>query len=145
VPDPAPRREVLGVEPEQSRLAGVRMQEAQGELQRGGFPRAVRAEDPDDLAGGDLEREIVDREQGPVCLAQPPRFQGRRCRHFFSTDLSVDPSSCGPAAMCTPASRRARNLSCAVPFPPEMIAPAWPMRFPGGAVAPAMNPTTGFL
>ncbi len=25
-------------------------------------------------------------------------------------------------------------FSTAVPFPPEMIAPAWPIRFPGGAV-----------
>ena len=25
-----------------------------------------------------------------------------------------------------------------------MIAPAWPIRRPGGAVRPAMNPTTGF-
>ena len=25
-----------------------------------------------------------------------------------------------------------------------MIAPAWPMRRPGGAVAPAMNAVTGF-
>jgi hypothetical protein len=27
----------------------------------------------------------------------------------------------------------------------ETIAPAWPMRRPGGAVRPAMKPTTGFL
>ena len=26
-----------------------------------------------------------------------------------------------------------------------MMAPAWPMRRPGGAVWPAMNPTTGFV
>jgi hypothetical protein len=26
-----------------------------------------------------------------------------------------------------------------------MIAPAWPMRLPGGAVTPAMKPTTGFF
>src|SRR5260221_6335116 len=30
------------------------------------------------------------------------------------------------------------------PFPPDMIAPAWPMRRPGGAVRPATKPTTGF-
>jgi hypothetical protein len=28
---------------------------------------------------------------------------------------------------------------------PEMIAPAWPIRRPGGAVWPAMKPTTGFF
>jgi len=26
-----------------------------------------------------------------------------------------------------------------------MMAPAWPMRRPGGAVRPAMNPATGFF
>ncbi len=36
-------------------------------------------------------------------------------------------------------------MSAAVPLPPEMIAPAWPMRLPGGAVWPAMNAATGFV
>jgi hypothetical protein len=29
--------------------------------------------------------------------------------------------------------------------PPEISAPAWPMRLPAGAVTPAMKPTTGFF
>ena len=33
----------------------------------------------------------------------------------------------------------------AVPDEPEMIAPAWPMRFPGGASNPAMYATTGLV
>src|SRR4029450_4302471 len=37
------------------------------------------------------------------------------------------------------------SFSCAVPLPPEMIAPAWPMRLPGGAVCPAMNAATGLV
>ena len=45
--------------------------------------------------------------------------------------------------MVTPALVRAAILSAAVPLPPEMMAPAWPMRLPGGAVWPAMKPTTG--
>src|SRR3954471_16515622 len=44
-----------------------------------------------------------------------------------------------------PALRIASILSPAVPLPPDMIAPAWPMRRPGGAAAPAMKPTIGFL
>ena len=44
-----------------------------------------------------------------------------------------------------PASSMALILSDALPEPPEMIAPAWPMRRPGGAVWPAMKPTTGFF
>lgn len=38
----------------------------------------------------------------------------------------------------TPASSSASYFSAAVPLPPAMIAPAWPMRLPGGAVTPAM-------
>lgn len=34
-------------------------------------------------------------------------------------------------------------LSMAPPLPPEIMAPAWPILRPGGAVRPAMNDTTG--
>ncbi len=44
-----------------------------------------------------------------------------------------------------PASLSAAILSAAAPLPPEMIAPAWPMRLPGGAVWPPMNAATGFF
>src|ERR1700722_7572553 len=44
-----------------------------------------------------------------------------------------------------PAAAIAAYLSLAVPWPPLMMAPAWPMRRPGGAVWPAMKPTTGFF
>jgi hypothetical protein len=44
-----------------------------------------------------------------------------------------------------PASRMAASFASAAPLPPEMTAPAWPMRLPGGAVRPAMKPTTGFV
>ena len=44
-----------------------------------------------------------------------------------------------------PASSIAAILESASPLPPEMIAPAWPMRRPGGAVRPAMKPTIGLL
>ena len=43
-----------------------------------------------------------------------------------------------------PAASIAAILLSASPLPPETIAPAWPMRRPGGAVRPAMKPTTGF-
>ena len=44
-----------------------------------------------------------------------------------------------------PAASRAATFSAAVPLPPEMIAPAWPMRLPGGAVRPAMKAATGLV
>ena len=48
------------------------------------------------------------------------------------------PMSASERTVFTPASCSAANFSSAVPLPPEMIAPAWPMRLPGGAVTPAM-------
>ena len=55
----------------------------------------------------------------------------------------VLPIAAGDSATWIPALRRASTFSAAPPLPPAMMAPAWPMRRPGGAVMPAMNPTTG--
>ena len=46
--------------------------------------------------------------------------------------------------MCAPASFSAAIFSAAVPELPVMIAPACPMRLPGGALLPDMKATTGF-
>ena len=40
----------------------------------------------------------------------------------------------GESATAMPAASRATRFDSAVPAPPEMIAPAWPIRRPGGAV-----------
>ena len=53
--------------------------------------------------------------------------------------------SLGVGAIFTPTADSAAIFSSAVPLPPLMMAPAWPMRLPGGAVTPAMKPATGFL
>ena len=53
--------------------------------------------------------------------------------------------SAGLFTTFTPAAVSAAIFSAAVPLPPAMMAPAWPIRRPGGAVCPAMKPTTGFL
>ena len=56
-------------------------------------------------------------------------------------------SSCGmcdgESATAMPAASSAARFDFAVPAPPEMIAPAWPIRRPGGAVRPAMNDAIG--
>ena len=49
----------------------------------------------------------------------------------------VTPIWAGDLDMVTLAASKAVILSVAVPFPPEMMAPAWPIRRPGGAVRPA--------
>src|SRR3546814_7828020 len=57
----------------------------------------------------------------------------------------VEPRLAGESATRNPADFSASILSPAPPLPPAMIAPAWPMRRPGGAVTPAMKPQMGFL
>mmetsp|Transcript_70039 Transcript_70039/g.200729 ORF Transcript_70039/g.200729 Transcript_70039/m.200729 type:complete len:220 (-) Transcript_70039:376-1035(-) len=57
----------------------------------------------------------------------------------------VEPNSAGLCVTWTPAASSALILSWAPPLPPAMMAPAWPMRRPGGAVTPAMKETTGLL
>lgn len=51
----------------------------------------------------------------------------------------------GVSATSIPHALRVLIFSSAVPFPPEIMAPACPMRFPGGAVLPPIKPTTGFV
>ena len=48
------------------------------------------------------------------------------------------PMSVRDRTVRTPARSRAAYFSAAVPLPPEIMAPAWPMRFPAGAAVPAM-------
>lgn len=62
----------------------------------------------------------------------------------FMAFSMASPIFAGLLTTTTPASCRAETLPAAVPFPPLTIAPAWPIRRPGGAVPPAMNETTGF-
>src|SRR6185369_2159315 len=52
-------------------------------------------------------------------------------------------NSVGEPATRKPAAWSASTFEAAVPAPPEMIAPAWPMRLPSGAVRPAMNAALG--
>ena len=66
-------------------------------------------------------------------MPRPRRSRGSRRR------AGAPGSSVGEPATRKPAASSAATLDAAVPAPPEMIAPAWPMRLPSGAVRPAMN------
>ena len=59
-----------------------------------------------------------------------------KCSHiyFFIACFIASPMPPGLAETMTPTARKASIFSAAPPPPPEIIAPAWPMRFPGGAV-----------
>src|SRR5690606_21016030 len=85
-----------------------------------------------------------------ACAALP--FGSRAARppppatlSVYSTDLSSLPIAAGLRVTLMPHSSITASFSSAVPLPPETMAPAWPMRLPGGAVRPAMKPTTGFF
>src|SRR6202171_4829852 len=80
---------------------------------------------------GSEQREVAQSlsGHGPV--------QGDRQRHH----LSRPTMSSVVSATATPALRNASSLLLAVPRLPEMMAPAWPMRLPSGAVRPEMKAT----
>src|SRR4051812_2097980 len=102
-----------------------------------------------------LERGRIDlpplREVASLAPAASGIDDARRLRRLrrhhaaFIARSIVLPRLAGESAMVMPAPRIASSLCSAPPVPPEMMAPAWPMRRPGGAVVPAMKPTTGFL
>ncbi len=60
-----------------------------------------------------------------------------RCYSFATISAMSSPASVGFSPTRAPASRRASIFASAVPFPPDTIAPAWPIFLPGGAVTPA--------
>src|SRR5581483_5108907 len=105
-----------------------RPQKASAALRRG---RSLRATDRCDAASP-FPPYGPQRENQPL---PPP----------LSALTSVVPSAAGLSATAMPADFMASTLSLALPLPPEMMAPAWPMRRPGGAVMPAMKPAIGFL
>ncbi len=64
---------------------------------------------------------------------------------YLSRALRSGTTSAGRFMTLMPAASKAAIFSAAVPEEPEMMAPACPIRRPGGAVWPAMNPTTGLV
>src|SRR5690606_19252160 len=67
-----------------------------------------------------------------------PFFLARVLRVADRRSAMAWPRSAGLLTVRTPALSSAANFSAAVPLPPDTMAPAWPMRLPGGAVTPAM-------
>jgi len=75
----------------------------------------------------------VGRVRSSVCPARGPRCGNRQPR----MEATISATSVGFLPTFTPTFSNASALACAVPLEPVMIAPAWPIRFPGGAVNPA--------
>jgi hypothetical protein len=113
--------------------------------------RTARPETPAFRTAGAFFDPLGRRPAGEV-----PRVRGERDVAVFATAAErgvavvrvrpglprsntsiAEPSSAGDLTVRTPAASKAAYLSAAVPLPPATMAPAWPMRLPGGAVTPA--------
>jgi hypothetical protein len=82
VADPPPRAQVhrqlgdlLTVERD---AAAVRRDQAEDAVERGRLARAVRSEQPDDLAGGDIDRDAVDDAPAAEAFLQPRGAEAAR-------------------------------------------------------------------
>jgi len=60
----------VGIEPQHADPSGIGLAESLEDLHGGGLPGAVRAEDAEDLALGDLERDVPHRHGVAVALGQ---------------------------------------------------------------------------
>src|SRR5919204_2864130 len=80
--------------------------------------------------------------RGPATCAEPAPGDAAehagRCRQLPAMTSRISRAvSLGVRPTRTPAFSSASFLACAVPAEPEMIAPAWPIVLPSGAVKPA--------
>ncbi len=83
------------------------------------------------------KQALAHAEQNSTCADFLSMTMPVPCRRTYALPRSLaiaSPMSAGDLTTVMPASLMACILLAAVPSPPEMIAPAWPMRRPGGAV-----------
>src|SRR5207237_9934525 len=99
--------------------------------------RAARHEALGQPLRGLLDRSGAQGDDDVLCLQDVAQLHSR--------SLSRATTSAGRFMTAMPARANAAIFSAAVPLDPQMIAPACPMRRPGGAVWPAMKPITGFV
>ncbi len=96
--------------------------------------------------------QLADRDEGderdrrahrgpaddPPGVGGPPRTPGGRRRAHPRRSATRSATCEGLRPTDAPTASRASALAAAVPLEPVTIAPAWPMRLPGGASKPAM-------
>jgi len=78
------------------------------------------------------------------CHFNPDRASADRAFALHRLAMA-DPISAGERTVVMPAASSASNLAAAVPLPPATMAPACPIRLPGGAATPAIYATTGLV
>ena len=89
------------------------------------------------LENGPRTRHEHSEAHAGHATSAPRRARPRQARPF-TTSTIFSPASVGFWATMAPTAASAAILACAVPWEPEMMAPAWPILRPGGAVTPAM-------
>src|SRR5205085_3705652 len=101
----------------------------------------------DHLRFANLEAFSLELGDDLACMpgSNGVRFDDGESQHAHNLSFRSGTTSAGRFMTLMPAFWRDAIFSAAVPDEPEIMAPACPMRRPGGAVWPAMNPTTGFL
>src|SRR4029078_4260030 len=99
--------------------------------------------DDDDFETREPELRRAEFHSGGTPMRAASRSARQLKRQGYSTDCNSFPISAGLRVTVMPDASMISSFSCAVPLPPEMIAPACPIRLPGGAVTPAMKRTTG--
>src|SRR2546423_15616131 len=81
-----------------------------------------------------------------LCSSDERRTTLHERREFYtyrpSATFTAFPISAGFFTTLKPAASGAFIFYAAVPLPPEMMAPAWPIRRPRGALIPAIELTT---
>ena len=83
---------------------------------------------------------VSQAKKKPACAGfRTIRYPSKWCAAYQPViSWRAEPISASERTVLTPAASNAANFSSAVPFPPEIIAPAWPIRLPLGAVTPAI-------
>ena len=143
------RASIPGPGKTQAAIASRRRSEVSGVSRRDGGRRGDGGEKGEGGQGGHQTSCPLARTGAAEPAAMPSQS---RLRQIFEPELQVtqspsdtaSPSVAGLSATTMPADFIASILSSAPPLPPATMAPAWPMRRPGGAVRPAMKPATGF-
>src|SRR5690348_6557949 len=93
----------------------------------------------------DLPTPPLQEETAIICRTLDKENGCGLMENYFKLAANAWGISSGKSMTTTPLSRSICILASAVESPEEMMAPAWPMRLPAGAVRPAMKETMGLV
>ena len=101
----------------------------------------ARARAPDPTRAAPRTRDATSRRPRPIAdggAGERPRRRGGACEVTPGAPRPGRPPAVGFRPTAAPTASSASAFAAAVPLDPVTIAPAWPIRLPGGASNPAM-------